>query len=580
LSAVVESTIFSPADAAVSNNRRMKADENDQSSLDSCSNTHSYAEVQYGDGNIYLETYGLYNECKCNILMRQCENTREEIDCEQAAEFCCGDYGSPVTVSDNETFYFLNSPLCYCDFYNYIYANDDMFSRCDQPQNIWQSVTEEEKKSLTTIYDETNGQGWTNNNGWKTELDHCQWYGISCDDEGFVTSIDLKDNNLEGKFPVYTNVSGDSSYDNEWEFNKYGLANLYKLKALDLSNNTLTGTIEYLPLYNLPSLTYFNVSKNQLTGEIDALVAPSLTHVDFSNNNFKSMRRFEKYKDSSFQSLRFCDVSNNAIQNDVADILESIPPNIEQFIASNNHINGTLPDSLNHLQKLRQFKMASNELSGELPGFADSLPTLYKLDVSTNGLTGPIPENIWRSLSLATLNLTGNLLTGTIPSTVGNLAVLEEFDLSNNTLSGSIPSELGQIRGASVFLKGNGFYSNITAPLSLCVKREVKEFDLAENATFCPIERNALSDLYDSAKGAEWTDQGNKTNGTLWLDEYESYCNWKGVTCDDNHVIELNLTNNGLSGRLSESIGKLIFVTLLDLSDNDIKVSDVYLLNS
>jgi len=37
-------------------------------------------------------------------------------------------------------------------------------------------------------------------------------------------------------------------------------------------------------------------------------------------------------------------------------------------------------------------------------------------------------------------------------------------------------------------------------------------------------------------------------------------------------VIELNLSNNGLSGRLSESIGNLTFIEVLDLSDNDIKV--------
>ena len=37
-------------------------------------------------------------------------------------------------------------------------------------------------------------------------------------------------------------------------------------------------------------------------------------------------------------------------------------------------------------------------------------------------------------------------------------------------------------------------------------------------------------------------------------------------------MTKLNLTNNGLSGRLSESIGDLTFIKELDLSDNDIKV--------
>ena len=138
--------------------------------------------------------------------------------------------------------------------------------------------------------------------------------------------------------------------------------------------------------------------------------------------------------------------------------------------------------------------------------------------------------------------------------------------------SGIIPSRIGQLQGASVFLDGNQFYNeSIPAPLSLCLERDVKEFDLANDTTLCPIERNALSDFYYSAKGAEWTDE------TGWLNEYESYCNWTGVTCDNDmtHVTKLQLSNNGLSGKLSKSIGNLTFIEEMDLSDNDIKVISI-----
>ncbi len=143
------------------------------------------------------------------------------------------------------------------------------------------------------------------------------------------------------------------------------------------------------------------------------------------------------------------------------------------------------------------------------------------------------------------------------------------LDLSNNNLNGRIPIEIGILRGAAVLLEGNLFYnSSATAPLSLCTLRFVQDFDLANDAALCPFERNALGDFYDVAKGAEWT------NSTNWVDEYESYCNWKGVTCDDNtnHVTELNLRHNGLSGRLSANIGNLTSIVKLDLSDNNIKV--------
>ena len=80
---------------------------------------------------------------------------------------------------------------------------------------------------------------------------------------------------------------------------------------------------------------------------------------------------------------------------------------------------------------------------------------------------------------------------------------MKRLDLSNNTLYGRIPSEIGNLQGASILLGGNLFYNSTeteTAPLSLCILRSVKDFDLANDIRLCPIERNALSDIYDSAK--------------------------------------------------------------------------------
>lgn len=129
------------------------------------------------------------------------------------------------------------------------------------------------------------------------------------------------------------------------------------------------------------------------------------------------------------------------------------------------------------------------------------------------------------------------------------------------------------LKGASILLEGNHFQdgNKSKAPLSLCtLANGVKEFDLRDDVTFCPIERNALSEFYHLSKGPEWT------VATNWVDEYEDNCDWHGITCDDmKHVTKLELANNGLSGRLSESIGKLTYIEVMDLSDNNIKVRSI-----
>eukprot|EP00984_Skeletonema_dohrnii_P008776 scaffold3271_cov82-Skeletonema_dohrnii-CCMP3373.AAC.2 len=594
-----------------------------------CCETTDQVEIVSGSFGNSNQTKRLYNECKCDFWSRLCEDTGEA--CDHAAEYCCGDYMFFTSWGLNRGHFYLESPQCYCDFFNYaqrefghtlksrtLNTSQEIENPCGQFQDLKNYVLALElfdprlieRGGLVEIYTKTNGEDWTNNDGWNTSVDYCQWYGISCDVDGYVTSLNLRNNNLVGHFPVYTGFDlvlqlsvgiSTPKTDNIKQRNRYGLVNLYNLKNLDLSDNKLTGTIDFRPLHNLHSLTHFDVSGNQLSGDLDALVTTSLSHADFSSNRFTSLR-FKKIK-GSFQTLRFCDVSNNVIQRNVANILENIPPNTERFfmssnqmygtlsdsfnnlpklrefnIASNN-INGSLPESLNSLRELRQFDISSNALSGKLPGFADSFATLEELDLSNqaSGFTGSIPECMEISFTQGSepswywANRNYPISRRQLGSAGSVRFVQQRFERCNPISDGSARSRIivGQLEGASVLLKDNRFRESLTtAPRSLCMLVSVKEFDLANDTTLCPPERNALSDFYDVAKGAEWTD------GTNWRDEYASYCEWKGVTCDDmNHVIKLNLTNNGLSGRLSESVGNLAFIKELDLSDNDIKGS-------
>eukprot|EP00984_Skeletonema_dohrnii_P001022 scaffold323_cov74-Skeletonema_dohrnii-CCMP3373.AAC.6 len=575
----------------------------DEAASSICDATHEVKVLTMPNGD--LETVGLYNKCKCDFWILMCEDT-DNVACDYAAEYCCGDYKYSAS---EDTFYYLNSPACYCDFQDHLVAdygydvkpkstnvNSQFTNACDQFKDEWwpSHTHEDEKKSLEAMYARLGGDNWIDKDGWMTDTDHCEWFGISCDEDGYVTRVELGGNNLVGQFPVYTR---DDPIGNYWRTSKYGLANLYKLVHLDLANNNLTGTIEYAPLYNLQELEYFNVSRNNLTGEADALVAPNLYEADFGNNTFTSMRRFEKYKYTVQDKLWWCDASNNKIRQDANDLLWHLPPKMEHFIASNNKIHGTLPEwqSLNSLKKLREFRMASNYISGTLPSFEESYTSLQHLDMSyqkKNGLTGQIPVDLWRTQSFVTVILAGNSLTGTIPSLVGDLNVMKEFDMSNNrltgaipsevgnlagslkvfnvannTITGSIPSQLGLLQGASIYLKVNLFNEvNLPAPLSLCVLRSVEAFDLESDPKLCPPQRNALNDFFDEAKGGDWL------NDSLWQDEYAGYCSWNGVTCDEtDHVTKLKLSTNGLSGKLSRRIADLTSLEELDLSNNDMK---------
>ena len=92
-------------------------------------------------------------------------------------------------------------------------------------------------------------------------------------------------------------------------------------------------------------------------------------------------------------------------------------------------------------------------------------------------------------------------------------------------------------------------------------------FDLIDNTKYCPIERNALKEFYDSAKGTEWTVDEN------WVDPHIGHCDWYGVKCNDaNSTVILELQSNGLSGTLTPNISTLSSLVVLDLNNNNIKV--------
>jgi len=440
-----------------------------------------------------------------------------------------------------------------------------------------------EREALQTIYNVTGGVHWFNRAGWMTKLRHCDWHGISCDSDGHVTLIDLRNNNVTGEFP------------------SDALSKLYNLKEMDLANNGLWGTMDGTThsgatstdiFFNLRDLYNVDLSENYLSGEADVLFAPALVNVNFSHNNFTSVDTFKTFK-PSLKTLRVFDLSYNAIKQNISDLMNNAPPNIERFIFSNNLVEGGLLPSLENLPSLKQFNIASNCLSGGIPDLSTAFPNLHELDLSNQrcgnakGLNGTIPESLLNLRFLTSLNLGGNLLSGSILPVLGSFAQLEVLDLSDNNLKstipvqlaklgsdlqilnlsmnelyGLIPSELSSLQGAAISLGGNSKLLN-PAPLKLCFS---SKFDLGPMSEMCPRERNALTELYDSANGGEWAVK------SFWADSYTTYCAWSGITCNEQgHTVKLELSGNGLSGTLSKRVGDLPFLEVLDLAHNEIK---------
>ena len=116
--------------------------------------------------------------------------------------------------------------------------------------------------ALVALYEATGGDNWTDNANWLSDVPLGEWFGVSTDDEGRVTRLELDGNGLSGTLPPelgnLTNLRELDLYDNELSGSlPESLGNLTNLYLLQLGRNQLSGVLPWLGnLTNLTLLTW------------------------------------------------------------------------------------------------------------------------------------------------------------------------------------------------------------------------------------------------------------------------------------------------------------------------------------
>ncbi|MDE0260606.1 MAG: hypothetical protein OXR82_19735 [Gammaproteobacteria bacterium] len=244
----------------------------------------------------------------------------------------------------------------------------------------------------------------------------------------------------------------------------------------------------------------------------------------------------------------------------------SIPPDVgglaklNRLDLADNRLSGSIPAELGRLANLGTLWLARNELTGPIPPNLGDLANVFQMSLANNRLSGTIPAELGSMVSLGFAQLQDNHLTGTIPSELGNLAVLEELFLDGNRLTGPIPESFLKLSDLAwfTFSRNAGLCSPGTLPFVSWLQgiRGV-------TGPYCnELDAKALESLYGAAGGSRWTHSDG------WLDT-PALEEWYGVVADSlGRVRELDLTQNGLDGRLPASLGNLVSMIRLRIGDN------------
>ena len=223
-----------------------------------------------------------------------------------------------------------------------------------------QAGVETDRAALEALYTATDGANWTDSTNWLTDAPLAAWHGVTTDDAGRVTGLDLRDNGLTGAIPD-------------------ALGSLAQLEELNLSWNSLTGPIPDA-LGSLTKLVVLSLWHNDLTGSVPSWLGELTT-------------------------LEHLSLSYNSLTGPIPDAVGSLT-NLELLSFSINDLTGPIPDALGNLTNLRELFLYRNDLTGPIPDALGNLTNLETLYLHRNwALSGPLPPGLRSAASLDRLNV-------------------------------------------------------------------------------------------------------------------------------------------------------------------------------
>ncbi|KAM1429690.1 hypothetical protein ACFX2I_045857 [Malus domestica] len=334
-----------------------------------------------------------------------------------------------------------------------------------------------------------------------------------------LNHLGLSNINLQGNFPRF-------------------VANLTQLAVLDLLNNSITGEIPSWLALESTQLTILRLTLNDLQGAIPKSLfhLRNLERLGLSNNNLSGLVEFDQF--SNLKKVKVLGLGYNKLSVRVKSGSSATLPKFEYLELAECNLT-EFPEFLKNQYELESLGLSGNNIHGQIPKWLwnATRETLLNLDLSSNFLTGFEENPItlpWKNLQLFTLNdyqlqgslpippqsitfysVNNNNYSGEVSPLFCDLNYLQVLDLGNNSLSGMLPRCLGKSSTLEILiLMFNSFHGDI--PPFCANKNSLKLIGLGYNRLqgklprsmadctrleFLNIGNNQMSDIFPSWLG-------------------------------------------------------------------------------
>ncbi|CAB9523970.1 LRR receptor-like serine threonine-protein kinase [Seminavis robusta] len=352
----------------------------------------------------------------------------------------------------------------------------------------------QEIQVLVALYDTTGGSNhWDDDDGWLEDgAIPCEWKGVVCNNDQYITALHLQNNNLVGTLPASM------------------LWDLQHLTHLDLSRNPdLTVDLATrVSLLMTSSLAAMAIPTVIVSNDTDAATAQEEFFVwdddDFGNNNNSSNHsaplRHLNVSDTATKSLEGIAHIRDTLQElDLSHTLVSATSvSSSSSIITRSNPNSTtlivtfsLSDQLRQLSHLRILGMNHLSLGDQLDNYIPFLsPNLQHWHARNASFMGTIPTSIGLLSNLETLNWSHNQLQGSLPTIMNAMTTLTQLELQGQErLAGPLLSFHLMPHMRHLDLSDNRFTRDIPTNLLASIG----------NNTTLPIYVNLKGNLLDGA---------------------------------------------------------------------------------
>ena len=481
--------------------------------------------------------------------------------------------------------------------------------------------------ALMDFYNATNGDSWTNRNGWiealaGTSCDPCAdgWFGVDCKGTNRVLELIMPNNNLSGQLPstindftVLTNITlqnnsiGGSIPD--------ALTLMTTLRTITLDDNNFTGSIPS-NIGNLDDCTDFNIAGNNISGPIPA------SYGDMASLRSSSMRDNQLSGELPAEMANLSNLDAINIRNN--QFTGCFPPGFAVFCSQLSFYDFSANTGLNpNNGDFAQFcadpsidycavdPCAGVTINPPLGGdqsycTADGVPPLtVSIDPGLNARWYDAPSGGNELACCSTSYTPGGAGTYYVEAYDGNGCTSSRtaitltlnpdptyfnevlscedanfYQVAFDTDASTITPDVGNLSGCcgSYTITNIPVDNNVNITLEgsngCTIIRGVQGRTSGECFTGCPTpphpDFNALLDFYNATNGDSWTNNSGWAGGVAGTSCDPCQDGWLGISCSGGRVSNINLVNNGLSGSLPSTLGNISQLSELNLDDNSI----------